>query len=120
MPTRTLLSASSLEDETVKNRQGEDLGHIKEIMIDTENNSVAYYVLSFGGVLGMGEDLYAIPPEAMRVDTDNKCFILNIDKEKLKQAEGFDKDHWPDMADPQFRSNLYSQYDVQEQRQRGH
>lgn len=120
MPMHTLMSASSLEGENVRNRQGEDLGTIKEIMLDTENQSIAYYVLSFGGIMGLGDDFFAIPPEAMRLDTENKCFILNVDKEKLKQAEGFDKDHWPNLADPTFRKNIYSHYGVQEHGQRRH
>lgn len=120
MATRTVLSASSLEGDQVKNRQGEDLGKIKEIMIDTETHNVAYYVLSFGGVMGMGDDLFAVPPEAIRVDTADQCFTLNVDKEQLKKAEGFDKDHWPDMADPKFRSNIYQQYGISEGASRRH
>lgn len=106
------MSASTLNGDDVKNAQGEDLGHVKDIMLDTENNTVAYYVLSFGGLLGMGDKLFAIPPEAMKLNTKDKCFILNIDKERLKNAEGFNKDKWPNMADPKFRSNLYQHYGV--------
>lgn len=107
-----LMSASSLNGDDVKNAQGENLGHVKDIMLDTENNRVVYYVLSFGGVLGMGDKLFAIPPEAMKLNTDDKCFILNIDKDRLDKAEGFDKDQWPNMADPTFRSNLYQHYGI--------
>lgn len=112
MTNQILMSASTLSGDDVKNAQGEDLGHVKDIMLDTENNRVAYYVLSFGGVLGMGDKLFAIPPEAMKLNTNDKCFILNIDKERLKKAEGFNKDQWPNMADPTFRSNLYQHYGI--------
>ncbi len=81
MTNQTLLAASTLNGNDVKNDQGESLGHVKEIMLDTENSSVAYYVLSFGGWLGMGDKLFAIPPESMKLNTTDKCFILNIDKE---------------------------------------
>ncbi|QIL88702.1 PRC-barrel domain containing protein [Microbulbifer sp. SH-1] len=120
MANHTLLSASSLEGDQVKNRQGEDLGEIKEIMIDTETHSVAYYVLSFGGVMGIGDDLFAIPPEAMRVDTAEKCFILNVDKKLLKSAEGFDKNNWPDLTDPKFRQDLYGHYGISQSAQQRH
>lgn len=120
MANHTLLSASSLEGDQVKNRQGEELGKIKDIMIDTETHDVAYYVLSFGGVMGLGDDLFAVPPEAMRVDTADKCFVLNVDKKLLENAEGFDKDHWPDMADPKFRQNVYGQYGISETAARRH
>lgn len=110
MTNQILLSASTLNGNDVKNAQGESLGHVKDIMLDTANSRVAYYVLSFGGLLGMGDKLFAIPPEAMKLNTNDKCFILNIDKDLLKNAEGFDKDKWPNMADPIFRSNLYQHY----------
>ena len=107
---KLLLTASTLNGNDVKNAQGESLGHVREIMLDPANNRIAYYVLSFGGWLEVGDKLFAIPPEAMKLDTEDKCFILNIDKQNLKNAEGFDKDNWPDMANSTFRSNLYSHY----------
>lgn len=112
MTNQTLISASTLNGDDVKNAQGENLGNVKDIMLDTENNRVVYYVLSFGGLLGVGDKLFAIPPEAMKLNANDKCFILNIDKERLKKAEGFDKDRWPNMADPTFRSNLYQHYGI--------
>ncbi len=110
MMNKTLISTSTLSGEDVKNAQGESLGHVKDIMLDTENNRVAYYVLSFGGLLGMGDKLFALPPEALKLNTADECFVLNIDKDRLKNAQGFDKDQWPNMADPTFRTNLYQQY----------
>jgi len=112
MTNQTLMSASSLSGDDVKNAQGESLGHVKDIMIDTQNNRVAYYVLSFGGLFGVGDTLFAIPPEAMELNTKDQCLILNIDKDRLKKSEGFDKDHWPNMADPTFRTHLYRHYGI--------
>ena len=91
MTNQILMSASTLNGDDVKNAQGEDLGHVKDIMLDTENNRVAYYVLSFGGILGMGDKLFAIPPEAMKLNTNDKCFILNIDKERPHEIH---KHYW--------------------------
>ena len=105
-----ILSASSITGDAVKNAAGEDLGNIKEIMIDTETGNVAYYVLSFGGFLGLGDKLFAIPPQATTLDTDDKCLVLNIEKEALKDAPGFDKDNWPEMADESFRNKIYGYY----------
>ncbi len=114
MTKQTLMSASTLSGDDVKNVQGENLGQVKDIMLDTEDHSIAYYVLSFGGLFGMGDTLFAIPPEAMRLNTNDNCFILNIDKDRLKEEQGFDKDEWPDMADPAFRSNLYEHYGIKD------
>jgi hypothetical protein len=94
----------------VRNPAGEDLGKIEELMIDTGVGSIAYAVLSFGGILGIGDKLFAIPWEALTLDIEDGLFILNVDKERLKAAPGFDKSHWPDFADRQFGAEIYGYY----------
>ena len=79
-------------------------------MVDVNTGRVAYAVLSFGGVLKMGNKLFAIPWEALRLDAQNKQFILNVDKTRLENATGFDKDNWPDMADARFGTTIYQHY----------
>jgi sporulation protein YlmC with PRC-barrel domain len=93
------LSATTMIGDDVLNPAGEDLGEIKELMIDVESGRVAYAVLSFGGFLGLGDKLFAIPWDALTLNADEHAFILNVDKEVLKNAPGFDKDHWPQTAD---------------------
>lgn len=112
MTPQIFMPASALTGTDVKNVQGENLGHVKDIVLDTGSNRVSYYVLSFGGILSMGDKFFAIPPEAMKLNATDKCFILNVDKERLSKAEGFNKDQWPNMADPAFRSNLYQHYGI--------
>lgn len=109
---RQVLSASSLIGDNVKNRTGEDLGKIEEIMLDSGNGRIAYAVLSFGGILGIGNKLFAIPWEALTLNTEEKCFYLNVDKETLENAPGFDKDNWPNMANPQWHNDVYSYYAI--------
>lgn len=108
-----VLSASTLEGDPVVNEAGEDMGTIEEIMLDLDNGRVAYAVLSFGGFLGLGDKLFAIPWDALAVDTENERFVLDLDKEQLESAPGFDKDDWPDMSDPMFHQNVYSHYGLQ-------
>jgi sporulation protein YlmC with PRC-barrel domain len=105
-----VLSGSSLKGDKVVNHQGEDLGKIEEIMIDLDRGRIAYAILSFGGFLGMGDKLFAIPWQAFGVDTTGKRLVLNADKELLKKAPGFDKSNWPNMADPAWGSTLYGYY----------
>ena len=107
---RRVMSASTLNGDAVVNAAGEDLGKIDDIMIDTPTGRVAYAVLSFGGFLGMGDKLFAIPRDRLKLDEDNHRFILNIDKGTLEKAPGFDKDNWPDMGDPSWGSRVYSYY----------
>ena len=94
----------------VYNRQGEDLGDIKEIMLDVLAGRVSYAVLSCGGLLGMGEKLFAVPWAALKLDTDNKRFTLDVSKDRLENAPGFDKDSWPNMADPAWENGIHSYY----------
>mgnify|MGYP006218921001 CR=1 FL=1 len=108
-----ILSSSSLSSNPVKNLEGEDLGKIEDFMIDTETGEVEYAVLSFGGFLNMGDKLFAIPWQALEVDKENECFILNVDKDRLENAPGFDKDNWPDMADSKFRDRVYNHYGLE-------
>jgi sporulation protein YlmC with PRC-barrel domain len=112
-PGPRIMAADTLEGNSVTNPQGEDLGNIEHIMIDVPSGRVAYAVLSFGGVLGIGDKLFAIPWSALQLDTDNKCFVLSTPKEKLKQAQGFDQDHWPSMADQGWATDLHKFYDAQ-------
>ena len=105
-----VLSASTLKGDKVVNHQGEDLGKIEELMVDLDRGRIAYAVLSFGGFLGMGDKLFAIPWQAFAVDTAQKRLILNTKKELLEKATGFDKSNWPNMADPAWGSTLYKYY----------
>ena len=107
---RRVLAASTLAGDSVRNSAGEDLGKLDEIMIDIPSGRVAYAVLSFGGVLRMGNKLFAVPWSALKVDEDKKCFVLNVDKAKLENAPGFDKDKWPDMADTTWGSEVFRYY----------
>ena len=107
---RRVLSASTLSGDSVKNRADEDLGKIKELMIDIPSGHVAYAVLSFGGFLGMGDKLFAVPWGALTPDEDRKCFVLDADKAKLENAPGFYKDNWPDMTDTLWGEDVHSSY----------
>ncbi len=109
-PGPDLMGANTLTGNDVYNGKEEDLGDIKEIMLDMRSGRVAYAVLSFGGFLGMGEKLFAVPWQALKLDTENKRFVLDVDKEDLKDAPGFDKDDWPDMADPTWANQIHSYY----------
>jgi len=105
-----VLSTSTLIGDTVKNREGENLGKIEELMIDLETGRIAYMVLSFGGFLGLGDKFFAIPWDSFTFKPEEKEFLLDIKKEKLKNAPGFDKDNWPDMADPEWRTDIHTFY----------
>lgn len=93
-----VLQATAILGNKVLNPSGEQLGNLKELVIDLEDGRVAYAVLSFGGFLGRGDKLFAIPWEALDLNPEDHTFILDVDRDTLKEAPGFDKDHWPDNA----------------------
>lgn len=107
---RRVLCASTLEGDKVRNAANEDLGRVNAIMIDIPSGCVAYAVLSFDGVLGMGNKLFAVPWNALLVDEDAKCFVLDVDRRTLETAPGFDKSDWPDMADPVWGADIFTHY----------
>jgi sporulation protein YlmC with PRC-barrel domain len=104
------LSASALKGDKVVNRAGEDLGQVEDFMIDLENGRIAYAVLSFGGFLGMGNKLFAIPWQALKLELYEHAFILDVNKEILEKAEGFEKGKWPLTCEELSRVYTYYGY----------
>jgi sporulation protein YlmC with PRC-barrel domain len=110
MPNTPLryLTASTVIGEKVINAAGERLGEVKDIMLDLSEGKIQYVVIEYGGFLGIGEKFFAVPYEILGIDTSEHAFVLNQDKEVLKNAPGFDKDHWPDTNSHSYeRSGAY-------------
>ena len=104
------MGAATLIGDDVYNHKDEDLGDIKEIMLDVNSGRIAYAVLSFGVFLGIADKLFAVPWSALKLDTANKRFLLNVEKKSLESAPGFDKGNWPNMADPTWQNTINSYY----------
>ncbi len=107
-----VLSATTMIGDNVVSPEGEDLGTLKELMLDLDEGRINYAVLSFGGFLGMGNKLFAIPWEALTLNPHDHSFTLNVDKDRLENAPGFDKDNWPDQAqyDSGWLNDVYDYY----------
>lgn len=121
MAVPNILSAGSMDGDKIVNDQGEDLGDVKDVMIDLESGSISYVVLSFGGFLGLGDKLFGVPVEALRKKPDEHEFVLDVDKQKLENAPGFDKDNWPGThGDHQeYMRTIYSHYGYEQRTARG-
>ena len=109
-PGPQVMAADTLTGNDVRDDANEKLGDITDIMLDVPTGRVAYAVMSVGGVLGVGNKLFAIPWSAMQLDTQNKCFRLNVAKARFDEAPGFDKDHWPTMADQRWAEDVHAFY----------
>ena len=110
-----VLSAGTLTGSDVKNPQGEKLGQIEEIMISLDSGHVSYAVLSFGGFMGMGDKLFAVPWSKFRPNPEDESMTLNVAKETLQKAPGFDKNDWPDLTQPDWHQNIHQYYGVDPQ-----
>lgn len=110
MTHTTALSASTLTGDKVRNRDGEKLGQLEEIVIDIDSGRVAYAVLASGGFLGHGDKYFAVPWQLLTVDTENHEVVIDVAKETLENAPGFDKDNWPDVNDRNWIMDVYHYY----------
>ena len=109
-PGPVIMAADTLVGNLVLGPSGDKLGKIDHIMLDVPRGQIAYAVLSFGGFLGVGTKLFAVPWSALTLDTVRKSFVLGIDKKRLEAAPGFDQNHWPSMADPQWATSIHEYY----------
>ena len=112
-PGPELMGADTLIGDHVHNLKNEHLGEIKEIMLDMRSGKIAYAVMSSGGVLSIGEKLFAVPWDALKLDTEHKRFTLDVDLERIKNAPGFDTGNWPDMASPEWKNQIHTYYGVE-------
>ena len=90
-----LLPGTKICGAPVATPGGETLGTIADVMIDHESGSIAYAVLAHGGLLGVGEKLFAVPWTALGTDPASGALTLDVGPAALAAATGIDKDAWP-------------------------
>ena len=104
--TNPVIRGHQIVGLAVKNSQDKDLGKVEDIVVDMSTGQVRYVAIAFGGFLGVGDKLFAVPFQALKVvhdpGKDKTHFLLNVDKKTLENAKGFDKSDWPDFANPRF------------------
>ena len=109
-PGPDVMAASTLAGDRVLSSDGNEVGKVKEIMLDVKGGRIAYMVMSSGGFLGIGDKLLAVPWNALTLDVDRKCFVIALNSERVRNAPGFDKGHWPSMADPTWAGTVHQYY----------
>lgn len=105
-----VLKISTMVGMKVQDTEGKRLGEIKDLVIDPADGSIGYAVLDFGGFLGIGDKYFAVPWEALQWTPDHKAIVLDVSKKDLKQAPGFDKNHWPDLGSEEQALLIYEYY----------
>lgn len=102
--------ASTLIGSWVKNKEGDYLGRITDLMIDPQNGGIAFAVLSRGGVLGIPMRFVAVPFHTLTSSDEKHVYLLDVSKEKMAAAPSFDRDHWPDVANREWKTDIYRYY----------
>jgi sporulation protein YlmC with PRC-barrel domain len=105
--------ASEVIGMKVHNRQAESIGEIEDIVVEPLRGDIRYAVVGVGGFLGIGERYIAVPWPALSYDASKKELILDVTKEQVEAAPGFDKDHWPDFANEKWGGDVHRYYNQQ-------
>jgi sporulation protein YlmC with PRC-barrel domain len=112
------IRASQFIGMDIYNEQGDSVGEINDLVLDVKHGHIRYAAVTYGGFLGVGDKMFAVPWEAFRFrqdpdDADERYLVLNVTQQQLEGAEGFDQDHWPNFADPKFTAELDKRYGVE-------
>ena len=107
-----VLKASNVIGMKVESTEGKNLGKIKDLVLDPAEGDVQYAVLDFGGFLGIKDKYFIVPWEAINFTPNGKKIMLDVSKRDLKNAPGFDKNHWPDFSDPRQQVTIYEFYEI--------
>jgi hypothetical protein len=101
-----LISGRSAQGMPVYSPQGDELGHIDDVMIEPVSGRVAYGVLQFGGFLGIGSDYYPIPFARLNYDPARGGYVTDLTREQLEGAPRHD-DNWYHDRDWQEKSHRH-------------
>lgn len=109
-----VIDSAQIIGTKVENPRGENLGKIESLMLDLGESRIMYAVLSFGGFLGVGDKLFPVPVEALMFSSNDRGgvekAIFDVDKERLKNAPGYEKETLPNWSDRTFGADVYSYY----------
>jgi hypothetical protein len=109
--------------KNIQNEQGKSVGEINDLVLDVNNGQIRYAAVTYGGFLGLGDKMFAVPWEAFQCrqdadDPDEYLVVLNVTQEQLEGSAGFDEDHWPNFADSEFTNELDTRYRVERRQAR--
>ncbi len=97
----------------VENVNNAPVGKINNIVVDLPRGRILYVVLEPDSSLNLGDNLYALPPDAITWNAGQKSLVSNIDQSKLASAPHFASNNWPNLSDPSFASQVYQYYGKQ-------
>jgi sporulation protein YlmC with PRC-barrel domain len=105
-----LISSEKVDGTSVENSRGESLGTIREVMIDKISGQVAYAVLKYGSVFGIGGKLFALPWDVLKYDANRGAYLVDIPEDRLRNAPSFEEAREPDWSDRRWNKSLHDYY----------
>ena len=110
VPTRDLRRLHECLGSHVENPQGEAIGRIEDLVVDLRDGRILAAVISCGGFLGVRDRHLAVPLAAMTFDGFGKKFVLNADRDRLKDAPVFDRKAGADLNREGWAEEIQSFY----------
>jgi sporulation protein YlmC with PRC-barrel domain len=107
-----VIYVSRLMNCDVKNRQGDTVGKLEELVLDAELGRAAYGVIKSGGGFLKSDKLFAVPCGALQLADDESGLVLDVEKDSLQNAASFDKDRWPDMSDRRWGNSVHAFFET--------
>ncbi len=108
--TDRLIASNKVEGTAVYNRQGERLGSVYNFMVDKRSGQVQYAVMSFGGLLGIGDSYHPLPWKTLKYDTAMGGYVVDLDKDRLWKAPSYAASENPDWRDPSYSRRIDDYY----------
>jgi sporulation protein YlmC with PRC-barrel domain len=98
--------AEDVRGHTVRDHNGEDIGKVEDLLIDTDAGKVRFLRVEHGGILGFGATPSFVPVDAVRQVTDDEVHLARS-REDIAGAPRYD----PDLVDQQpYYDSLYGHY----------
>ncbi len=109
-PSGKLVKGSEVTDAKLFDQQGKHIGEIKDVLFDENTGGLTHAIVSVGGWAGIGEKESEVPWKFVKPSKDKANeFVLTVDQSKLKDAENYDRNSWPDFTESWFDKN-YKHY----------
>jgi hypothetical protein len=108
---KRLIASNRVEGTAVYNRAGEKLGRIESFMVDKRSGQAEYAVMSFGGLFGMGDKHFPLPWNMLDYDPEKGGYVVDLDKETLKNAPSFRAGEEP-AFDRDYDRRVYDYYEI--------
>lgn len=95
----SVVSSDRVLGTNVYNPNGDKLGSVEGLQIDKQSGKVHYAVMEFGGFLGVGKDVYPLPWDSLKYDTNLGGYVMSLTKEQLEAAPKYERDSAQDYND---------------------